>query len=269
MWPRQRTSTSLPNSAFISRTGVSNGWIYLSPQFYPEWEGLPWLLRFSPEIVISQTYDLQREEQDFYFRLAGQMFTTRQGFLRVELSRSKEFWQNRAFWQNGFMVAGNVQLRNWLYFGGHLSAGEGIYYWNDPAYMGDTLSASLGVDLRFGSRLSQGFNIFHEKFNRQTTGAQIYEVNILRARTTWQMNRYFFLRGLVQYDSSRDRMLTDFLASFTWIPGTVLHLGYGSIYERQTFYPATDSWVYGHGDLTEIRRGIFFKASYNLRFGKR
>jgi len=26
--------------------------------------------------------------------------------------------------------------------------------------------------------------------------------------------------------------MTDFLASFTYIPGTVIHIGYGSLYER-------------------------------------
>ncbi len=259
------------DSAFISRTGVDNGWVYLAPVFYPEWEKFPWLLQFSPEIVISETYDIEQAERDLYFRLAAQMQTTRQGNLRFELSRSREYWQNRAFWLDQLLVTGNVQLRNWLGFGGHFLTGESIYYWNDPAYMGLVLSTSLGVNLRLSSRLSQGFNIFHEKFHRQTTGAHIYEVNIISSRTTWQLNRYFFLRGLVQYDSSasRDRLLTDFLASFTWIPGTVLHLGYGSLYERRKWFEPTSTWMLGQGDLTEIRRGIFFKASYNLRLGAR
>ena len=254
------------DSAFINRTGVDNGWIYLAPIYYPELEKLPWLLRFSPEIVISQTYDIERQERDLYFRLAAQMQTTRQGNLRFELSRSREYWQNRAFWQDALLVTGNVQLRNWLGFGGHIRTGESLYYWNDPAYMGLVLSTSLGVNLRLSSRLSQGFNIFHEKFHRQSTGAYIYEVNILNARTTYQFNRYFFDRGLVQYDSSRDRMLTDFLASFTYIPGTVLHVGYGALYDRRTWQEGTSTWLLGQGNLMETRRGIFFKASYNLRF---
>lgn len=32
--------------------------------------------------------------------------------------------------------------------------------------------------------------------------------------------------------SNRKRLMTDFLASFTYIPGTVIHIGYGSLYEK-------------------------------------
>ncbi|MFC1627618.1 DUF5916 domain-containing protein [Gemmatimonadota bacterium] len=263
----QRLSSDFDmDSAFVRRTGINNSWIWLSPNLYPEWEKLPWLLRISPEIVISQTYDIDWEERDLYFRLAAQMHTTRQGFFRFELSRGKEYWQNRAFWQTTFVANGNIQLKNWLGIHGHIITGESIYYQADPAYSGDILGASLGFSIQPNARLTQGFNFYHEKFHRQSTGAYIYEVNILNARTTWQFNRYFFVRGLVQYDSSRGRMLTDFLASFTFIPGTVLHLGYGSLYDRRTWQGGTSTWLLGEGNLMEIRRGIFFKASYNLRF---
>jgi hypothetical protein len=54
-------------------------------------------------------------------------------------------------------------------------------------------------------------------------------------------------------------MLTDFLASFTYIPGTVIQLGYGSLYDRV-------EWIDGEyseaGRFLEMKRGLFFKASY-------
>ena len=56
--------------------------------------------------------------------------------------------------------------------------------------------------------------------------------------------------------------MTDFLASFTYIPGTVLHAGYGSLYER-TRWDGT-GYVPDAG-LQETRRGLFFKASYLWR----
>jgi hypothetical protein len=38
-------------------------------------------------------------------------------------------------------------------------------------------------------------------------------VDILYSKTTYQFNKYFFLRAVVQYDSYLKRLLTDFLAS--------------------------------------------------------
>ena len=77
------------------------------------------------------------------------------------------------------------------------------------------------------------------------------------------MNRYFFVRGITEYNSYYESLLTDFLASFTYIPGTVVYLGYGSVYDR-TEWDGND-YIPGERFL-ETRRGFFFKCSYLYRF---
>jgi hypothetical protein len=56
--------------------------------------------------------------------------------------------------------------------------------------------------------------------------------------------------------------VTDLLASFTYIPGTVIHVGYGSLYERIKWeageYTSADRFL-------ETKRGFFFKASFLWR----
>jgi hypothetical protein len=92
---------------------------------------------------------------------------------------------------------------------------------------------------------------------------EIYSVNIYNFRTTYQFNKYFFIRGILRYNSFQEKLLTDFLASFTLIPGTVVHLGYGSIYLRNQW--VDNRWVPGQGDFLPMKRGLFFKASYLWR----
>ena len=73
-------------------------------------------------------------------------------------------------------------------------------------------------------------------------------------RNTYQFNSRFFLRAIAQFDSSKRRILGDFLASYELVPGTVAHLGYGSVFEsvdRQPYIPTT--------------RALFFKVSYLAR----
>jgi hypothetical protein len=65
------------------------------------------------------------------------------------------------------------------------------------------------------------------------------------------------LRAIAEHNDFRRRLLTDFLASFTYIPGTVLHFGYGSLFEKNVL--AADD------GFTETRRGLFAKASYLWR----
>ena len=59
-------------------------------------------------------------------------------------------------------------------------------------------------------------------------------------------------------------MLTDFLVSFTYIPGTVIHVGYGSMFEK-TQWDKNDRDYRGSEEFLEMDRGLFMKASYNWR----
>lgn len=87
----------------------------------------------------------------------------------------------------------------------------------------------------------------------------MYRVHILNMRNTYQFSPRFFVRAVAQFDSSRERVLGDFLASYELSPGTVVHAGYGSLFGR------------AHDDLefdryTATARAFFFKASYRARF---
>jgi hypothetical protein len=90
-------------------------------------------------------------------------------------------------------------------------------------------------------------------------------VDVLNTRTTFQIDKHLFLRAIVQYDSSRHEVLTDFLASWELLPGTVAYAGYGSIIERKGWDGSgfTDDPA---GAYRTSERGFFFKASYIHRF---
>jgi hypothetical protein len=67
---------------------------------------------------------------------------------------------------------------------------------------------------------------------------------------------------ILEYNSFYESLMTDLLASFTYIPGTVVHIGYGSLYERIAWredrYEPSDRFL-------ETKRGFFFKVSYLWR----
>ncbi|HJV22066.1 MAG TPA: hypothetical protein VJ570_05185, partial [Holophagaceae bacterium] len=76
-------------------------------------------------------------------------------------------------------------------------------------------------------------------------------------------NEHFFLRAITERNTYRRELLTDFLASYTYVPGTVVYLGYGSLYKRVTW----ENGMYRDADhYLEMQRGLFFKASYLFRF---
>jgi hypothetical protein len=105
-------------------------------------------------------------------------------------------------------------------------------------------------------------SLLYSDFTRKSDTRKEFDYTILRSKNTFQVNKYLFFRAIVEYNSFRKQLLTDLLASFTYIPGTVIHIGYGSLYEKLRWmegaYRPADTFM-------EMRRGFFFKASYLWR----
>lgn len=131
---------------------------------------------------------------------------------------------------------------------------KGVFYDLEP-YPGLGNTAIANVTYQPSEKINAFLGATYSDFFRTSDKARIYDVTILRARFTYQINKYLFLRGIVEHNDFRKRLLTDFLASFTYIPGTVLHFGYGSLYEK----------LEASKDFRESRRGFFAKASYLWR----
>ena len=96
-------------------------------------------------------------------------------------------------------------------------------------------------------------------FDRRDTGADVYELTLVNTRTTYQFSRHLFARAIVQYDSSRDRVLTDLLGSYELRPGTVLFVGYGSLLEQRAFTDELDPAASERYRTT--RRGLFLRIA--------
>jgi hypothetical protein len=190
-------------------------------------------------------------------------FFTMGGYLRVEFRREKEAWLGQLYNQDYFFTTGGVQLFKWLFMQGSYRYGDQVYYHPlEPCLsVGNTLS--LGTVLQPGMRLRLDFHFLHSSLSRKNDRQRLYSVKILNFLAAYQFNKYFFLRGAVRYDNYQEKLLTDFLASFTLIPGTVIHLGYGSLYEKKAW--ENNQWVPGQDSFLNMKNGLFFKVSYLWR----
>ena len=125
-------------------------------------------------------------------------------------------------------------------------------------------NCASGATFQPNGRLSEDIEYTRVVFNRKSTGERVYAVNILNTRTTYQFTKALAARAIVQYDSQQHRVLTDFLGSYEPNPGTVVYVGYGSLYEQQQYQ--NEEWINGQGNYLTTRRGLFLKASYLYRF---
>ena len=252
------------DTAFLNRTGVTGAWTYVDYNFYPDKDKHSWIRRITPFTFLQGGRD-RVQGGDEYVSVTGARFNfTRQGFLRADVLFSKEPWQGREFEGTRWRMFGNVQLFRWLRPYANVNFGDAIYYDEVDPFLGQSLNIGGGALFQPNGRFSEDVEYTYTAFDRPSTGARVYTVNIVNTRTTYQFSKEFALRAIVQYESQRNRVLTDFLGSYELRPGTVVYAGYGSLYEKRDYQQ--DEWIEGQGNYLTTRRGLFLKASYLYRF---
>ena len=248
------------DTAFYNRTGFTSAWSFSEVSFYPK---SSWLQRVHPFYFARYGRDrVQRGDED-YLHTGIRFNVTRQGFLNISHGRGHESWQGTEY-KIGSDVNffGSIQLVRWLSANGSYGGGPAIFYDRTAPFQGRSRNYSVGTEVQPNQHLSQNLEFSRNRFWRPETGAEVYAVNILNSRTTYQFDKHFLVRVLAQYDSSQHRVLTDSLGSYEFVPGTVFHAGYGALYEKGFGAVAP-------GDPSRysmINRGVFLKASYLRRF---
>ncbi len=254
------------DSAFYNRTGFTCLAAYVTPKFYPKWKGVPWLRRIALRVGGNFTHDKLTDGDDLYFSGNLTLNTLWQGTLSLGINRADEHWAGRNFIQTRGSFSVYLQPRPWITTNLNLSYGEAINY--QQAFLGHRLNLGMGVTLRLGNQLSQNFNYTYQDFHRADDGSHVFDINILVSRSIFQASKNLFFRSLIQYNTFNKRVLTDLLASFTLIPGTVMHVGYGLLHESSGYDNEQGLWKRDLNDAEyyNMRQSFFAKVSYRWRF---
>jgi hypothetical protein len=254
------------DTAFYSRTGFTSAYVYSEVNFYPEKAKRIGLIRVHPLVIARYGRDRTHGGIEGFLFVGASFNFTRQGFLRIQHGEGYEPWEGRRFRSGEPASAfGSVQLFRWLNVGAHLvRAAWATFYDPVDPYQGRSTRGGFDITWQPNEHFNQSVSYSAERFERADTGAPVFDVDIVNTKSVYQFDKHLLVRFIEQWDSSRGELLSDFLASYEFVPGTVFHAGYGSVFERQGFedgQPGTRT-----GQYVTVRRGLFFKASYLRRF---
>jgi hypothetical protein len=243
------------DTAFINRVGVTRTWQYQGLSFYPDEKRYPWLKRVNPFVWMTAAEDRIQGGSELQVIPAIRFSFTRQGYLRLDVLRGHETFAQRRFEVGRVMADGGAQITRWLNFGGNINRGPAVFYDPVDPFQGTRHSFNARVGLQPNSKLNHNVSYTFVHFERRETQEKVFDVHVVNLRNTYQFTPQFLIRAITQYDSSQRRVLGDFLASYELVPGTVVHAGYGSLWERLELDP-----------YRPTARAFFFKASYLARF---
>ena len=247
---------------YIARTGISQGTALLRPKLYP---ASVVIRRVDLEAFTGQTRDEFYGMWETFNHVSAQAYLWGAVVVKAKYSYATEIFMGRRFETGGFHLLVQGQWTKDLFASILYRRVGSIRYVADP-YQGSSDIIRAETIYQPTDKLNGDLSFVFSDLRRRSDGARIYDYPITRLKLTYQLNRYLFLRGIGEYNKYYQRLLTDFLASFTYIPGTVIHAGYGSLYDYViSGTPGIDGRTDARNRLLETARGFFFKTSYLWR----
>jgi hypothetical protein len=246
------------DAGYLIRNGLTRARALIAPKFYPRSKVV---LQLTPSLSTSQLRDKFSGlwETANSLSLGSNMARTTRA--SVTYSYATEIFLGQKFDISGWSALLRSQITKEFYVQITYRDGKTIRYSEQP-FQGYGKRALAALGYQPSENFNWTFSFTFSDLFRDSTGEKIYDYTIIRNRLVYQVNKYLFFRAIVEYNSYHRQLLTDLLASFLYIPGTVIQLGYGSLYDRLRW----EDGAYVNADrFLETRRGIFFKASYLWR----
>jgi len=249
------------DTGYVTRTGITMVPVLFMRYWYPK-------SKFFQKIDTYwwgyHTLDKPSDLFETYNHLVVRVNMPRQSSARFDWILGNEVFAGERFSRSGWRVRANTQIVKQLYLNGGYRRSNRIYYDEEEPFQGKGNTADLYLLFQPTGNLSTSLGITYTDFFRSSDGEKIYDYTIWRNRTTFQVNRYLFFRGIIEYNHYWKKINADFLASFTYIPGTVIYFGYGSQYEKLR-WNNTERDYFPSDDYLMTKRSFFFKASYLWR----
>ena len=257
---KEISSNFYTSTGYLTRPGIFSLTGLVRPKIYPN---SSFIQRIDLETFAAQTQDKPSSQWETYNYLSAQAFFLDSWNFKLKYSYSTEIYLNEKFKTGGFQISFGSQFTKHLAVSFSYKKINSIYYSLDP-YQGFSNRISAVMVYNLSENFESYSTFTFSDFYRDSDSQLIYEYPIFRERLTYQLNKYLFFRGIVEYNKYKRQLLTDFLVSFTYVPGTVIHLGYGSLYQKTEWDEFQNRYIDSNNFL-EAQRGFFFKMSYLWR----
>ncbi|PYQ22469.1 MAG: hypothetical protein DMF79_05895, partial [Acidobacteria bacterium] len=143
------------DTAFMNQVGITQGWSFLAPSFYPSASKFSWLKRIVPFVFARYGKDRIQHGDPWIVVPGVRMHFTRQGFFRVDTIFGEEPWVGQTFRTSQTRVMGGAQFTRWLNVFVNTSFGRSIFYDPVSPYLGRSRSYSADVSLQPSARFNQ------------------------------------------------------------------------------------------------------------------
>jgi len=208
------------------------------------------IISIRPSLEYRRIYDFDNSLTDEQFTLSAFVTGWKNSTLWGNIKSSMEKYNGLDFKTTTCMLNLSSDPLAWVSGNINVSLGDSIYY-SDTPYLGYKTSYGLRLTLKPLTNLRLFYTFSNNKFYEQRGGEQIYNINIISQRISFQISRTLSLRLITDYNNYYKDLYNSILLGWELRPGTVFYLGIDDNQEQD------DSGIF-----RKQGRYIFIKFSY-------
>lgn len=269
---------------YARRLGIVRYNVFIRPSWYFDH---PIIQRVDNWTSLSQMYDKPTGlwEYSYYFNFRINMI--RNSNLSFAVNPKTEIYEGVEYNRTSIRVQGESQITKRVNLRLEYRGGRNIGYYGSDAFVGFGKNIQGSVSWQANDKFNTDIRLTYSDLFESGKTSFLYNSGldklnfrsfIIRSRNTYQLNKYLFFRGIFEYRKrmtyddvaqvfiSKPNLTADFLISFTLIPGTVIHAGYGFETNKNSWNPVEEMYESTLDQYRMFRRGLFFKASYLWRY---
>jgi hypothetical protein len=254
---REMSENFRADMGYVTRPGIVNFIEYLNPRIFPDSK---FFQRIGFEVTTGQTEDRFSGLWETSNDLAANVYFGGNWYWRTRLNYSTEIFDAQRFQTSGVHTQVRAQVTKAVFVNLLYRRIRATYYPTPEQGKSNVVAAE--IILQPWEQLQSDQTLTYSDFYRDADGSKLYAYGIGRVKLTYQPNKYLFFRTIGEYNDYRKELSIGFLASFNYIPGTAVYLGFGSLFDKVhwdgTAYAASDNFL-------EMQRGLFMKMSYLWR----
>lgn len=211
------------SSGYVNRTDYRSVGSYLGFRLYPEKKNLQQVsfwLNFGRRFGYSDS-----QMQDQWIRARAQVRLSEFSQVELEFENQMEHYGGIDFYRNSFNIETQLILLSWVTLAGYFETGESIFYDIDDPFLGYSNIYAVSAVFKPSRRMRLGFDFTKQTFWEKWRGDQVYDYNVVRARTVYQLTKSLSLRAIMDYNHFYKEVYGSFLFSYQLRPGTVFFFG--------------------------------------------
>ncbi len=236
------------------------------------WWPEKWLQRWGPEFNYLRNYDFAGALQDEAVGAGLNFAFANNSFVATNLDRELERYAGIDFVKTRFRLFGRTDASRRVGLSVEYRRGGQIFFDPGRPYLGRETGVSATIDLRPISRLKSVIDIDTNRFTDPRRGdAEVFDVRIFRALTTWQFTKRLRVRNISEYNTFDRTFGLNVLFTYRVNAGTVFYAGYDDHHQQADRI----AWDFGRGERDRppyaaerrrTNRAVFLKLQYLFRF---